>query len=191
MNYIKYEVNFLPLFYVQSIKISVYVENLHNFNFSFWECIYKTFPRGYQYIRQMFTSNIQLFLCSCLPGDLGLDWNQLFTRKKLSCCGKKIHHQSCDQRTQPSKKAKVQSFCDQGSWLLISPDFGARLPWKKILEKIISQWNCLIYSCFDDCIRFYCCFEKLCQVSARLRFNWLCNQLMGSCTENLGTLKLE
>ncbi len=25
--------NFLPLFYVQDIKISVYVENLHNFNF--------------------------------------------------------------------------------------------------------------------------------------------------------------
>ena len=36
MSYIKYEVN-LPLIYVQNIKISVYVENLHDFNFSFWE----------------------------------------------------------------------------------------------------------------------------------------------------------
>ncbi len=35
MGYIKYEVNFVPLFYVQNIKISVYVEYLHNFNFSF------------------------------------------------------------------------------------------------------------------------------------------------------------
>ena len=32
---LRYEVNFLPLFYVQNIKITVYVENLHNFNFFF------------------------------------------------------------------------------------------------------------------------------------------------------------
>ena len=30
--------SFLPLFYVQNIKISSYVDNLNNFNFSFWEC---------------------------------------------------------------------------------------------------------------------------------------------------------
>ncbi len=30
---IKYEVNFLPLFYVENIKISVYVKSVHNFNF--------------------------------------------------------------------------------------------------------------------------------------------------------------
>ena len=41
MNYIKYEVNFLPLFYVQNIKISVHIENLYNFNFSFWEYMYR------------------------------------------------------------------------------------------------------------------------------------------------------
>ncbi len=33
MSYIKYGVNFLPLFYAQNIKISVYVKSLHNFNF--------------------------------------------------------------------------------------------------------------------------------------------------------------
>ncbi len=33
--YIEYEVNFIPLLYVQNIKISMYIENIHNFNFSF------------------------------------------------------------------------------------------------------------------------------------------------------------
>ncbi len=32
MSYIKYEVNFPPLIYVENIKISVYVKNLHHFN---------------------------------------------------------------------------------------------------------------------------------------------------------------
>ena len=38
MSYIEYEVNFLTLFFVQNLKISMYVQNLHHFNFSFWEC---------------------------------------------------------------------------------------------------------------------------------------------------------
>ncbi len=35
MSYIEYEVHFLPLFYVQNIKISMYVQNIPHFNFSF------------------------------------------------------------------------------------------------------------------------------------------------------------
>ncbi len=42
MNYIKYEVNFLPLFYVENIKFSVYVKSLHHFNFFLRVCNGKT-----------------------------------------------------------------------------------------------------------------------------------------------------
>ena len=35
MSFIKYEVNFRPMFYVENMKISVYVKGLHNFKIFF------------------------------------------------------------------------------------------------------------------------------------------------------------
>ncbi len=58
--------------------------------------------------------------------------------------------------TQPSKKAKVQSFCNQWSWLFISPDSGARLPWDgfNFKSKAMFNWSCqirLLLSCWWIC----------------------------------------
>ncbi len=43
--------------------------------------------------------------------------------------------------TQPGKKAKVQSFCNQWSWLFISPNSRARLPWDEINFKSKAMFN--------------------------------------------------
>ncbi len=37
--YIKVELNFSPVFYVENTKITVYMWILHNFNIFFWECM--------------------------------------------------------------------------------------------------------------------------------------------------------
>ena len=60
------------------------------------------------------------------------------------------------ENTQPSKKAKVQSFCNQWSWLYISPDSGARLPWDEFnfKSKAMFNWSCqirLLLSCWWIC----------------------------------------